>query len=232
MLNAAHHEEYECLSPFAVLEEIEALLDSKSVYDFLKQDVVGKYHDHRGFLEQATTIFTDWIDDEIRQAMGLTAEDSYGELFSKYINHVSHWVKKERLVDSASGDFVDPDEGLMKEIEKTLMGDGEKAEDFRRSVIGTIGARSLDTGETPDYCEIFKSYIVKLREAFFTGRRDDLRRINENFMKYTSEEKNLLGAKETKQIETMLATLEKKRGYCEHCARDAVAYLLKHRYAE
>lgn len=232
MLNAAHHDEYECLSPFAVLEEIQSILESKSVYDFLKQDVVGKYHDHRGFLKQAQEVFTEWLDDEIRQAMGLAREESYGELFAKYINHVSHWVKKERLMDPASGQLVDPDEGLMKEIEKTLVGSDEKAEDFRKSVIGTIGARALDTGETPDYSEIFKSYIIRLREAFFTSRRDDLRAINENFMKYTSKEKNLLDVKQTEQIESMLSTLEHKYNYCIHCARDAVAYLLKERYSD
>ncbi len=232
MLNAAHSEAYQCLSPFAVLSEIEAILESKSVYDFLKQDVVGKFHDHRGFLEAVNEIFLGWIDDEIRDAMGLAEERSYGELFSKYINHVSHWVKQEKLQDKASGDFVDPDQLFMREIEKTLMGDGEKEEDFRKSVIGTIGARALDIGETPDYEEIFKGYVLRLKEAFYSGRREELRSINENIVKFTSEEENALEPKEVEQSREVLARLEERYGYCEKCARDAVMHLLKHRYEE
>ena len=215
-----------------MLSEIEAILESKSVYDFLKQDVVGKFHDHRGFLESVNEIFLGWIDDEIRDAMGLAEESSYGELFSIYINHVSHWVKQEKLQDKASGDFVDPDQLFMREIEKTLMGDGEKEEDFRKSVIGTIGARALDIGETPDYEEIFKGYVLRLKEAFYSSRREELRSINENIVKFTSEEENALEPKEVEQSREVLARLEERYGYCEKCARDAVMHLLKHRYEE
>ena len=80
--------------------------------------------------------------------------------------------------------------------------------------------------------KIFKSYIIRLREAFFTSRREDLKKINENFMKYTSEEKGLLDAKETAQVEGMLQELKNSHGYSVDSARDAVAYLLKHRYSE
>jgi len=59
-----------------------------------------------------------------------------------------------------------------------------------------------------------------------------LRRINEAFLKYTSDEKQSLDEREAEQARAMLGALESRYGYCASCARDTVAYLLKKRYAE
>ena len=83
-----------CLSPLAVFEELEDILRAKSVYEFLRQEVVHGYHDHAAFLRQAEDEYTAWVDDEIRESMGIAAEQSYLGLFNRYINHVSHWVKR------------------------------------------------------------------------------------------------------------------------------------------
>ncbi len=233
LLNAAHRHEYKCLSPFAVFDEIRDILASKSVYEFLRQEVVGRYHDHAAFLQQTEEIFAQWIDDEVRSSMGLAEEQSYGEMFSRYVMHISHWVKHEKMRDPTSGDFRDPDANLMSEVEHVLMTKGEKPEDFRKAVIGTIGARALDNPQqAPDYNEIFKGYIQRLKEDFFHKRRKVIRRLNEDFMKFTSDERKNLAPKEAEQAQKMQQTMYQKCGYCEHCARDVVAYLLKKRYAD
>lgn len=234
LLNAAHHPDYKCLSPLAVFDEIRDLLGQKSVYDFLNQEVVKGYHDHAAFLEQTEELFTDWVDEEIRESMGLVSEGSYAELFSRYVKHITHWVKGEKVVDPTSGEQRDPDERLMGEIESVLVQEGETPEDFRRSVIGTIGARALDNpDQVPNFLEIFGNYIALLKEDFYTRRRDDLRRINRNFLRYTSpDERSSLEPEEVAQVEQMLHTLESKYGYTIDSARDTVAYLLKKRYAD
>lgn len=233
LLNAAHREGYKCLSPLAVFEEIKEILAGKSVYEFLKQEVVQGYHDHAAFLRQTEELFTDWVDDEIRDSTGLAAEQSYGELFARYISHVSHWVKHEKMRDHTSGDLRDPDESFMGEIERVLMGEGERSQDFRRSVIGTIGARSLENPQVqPDYSDIFAHFIRRLREDFYNKRRKSLRKIYEGFLQYTSDERRTLQEKEIEQSQHMLRVLESRYGYCQACARDTVAYLMKKRYAE
>jgi len=233
LLNAAHREGFKCLSPLAVFIELKEILAAKSVYEFLKQEVVHGYHDHAAFLQQTEDLFTTWVDDEVRDATGIAAEQSYLELFERYIAHVSHWVKHEKMRDPTSAEMRDPDEAFMGEIERVLMAEGERAQDFRRSVIGTIGARSLELpAQAPDYSEIFKGYIQRLREDFYTKRKKVLQKMNENFMHYTSPEKHALDEREAEQAKAMLATLEGRYGYCVHCARDTVAYLLKKRYAE
>lgn len=231
LLNAAHHGGYKCLHPLAVFDELRTILAAKSVYEFLKQEVVGKYHDHKAFLAQAEDLYLRWADEELRDAMGLASEESYAELFNRYVVHVSHWVKHEKLRDH-QGTLRDPDESFMGEIERVLINQGERKEDFRKSVIGTIGARALDNpNHPPDYAEIFKLYILKLREDFFAKRRKVLRKINENFIKFSQNDEKL-EPKEREQAVAMLERLKSRYGYCEHCARDTVAYLLKKRYAE
>ena len=234
LLNAAHHEGYPYLSPIAVLDELAEVLKSKSVYEFLRQEVVGKYHDHEAFLKQTEAHYLQWIDEEVRDSMGLATESSYGELFAKYVTNVSHWVKNEKMLDPVSGQFRDPDKGFMTEIETVLMGEGERAEDFRRAVIGTIGARALENpNERPNYNELFKHHIQRLREDFFAKRRKVLERNIENFLKATSDDTAVvLDAKDAAQVKIMRDALIQKYGYNERSARDTVAYLLKRKYSD
>ena len=233
LLNARHHPDYTCLSPLAVFAEIRAILGSTSVYEFLRQEVNDGYHDHSAFLEQTEALYVTWIDEEIREAMGLAPESSYTDLFGRYIHHISHWVKGEKLQDPSSGQYIDADEKFMGDIEKVLISHGETKEDFRRAVIGTIGARSLEHPElSPDYEKIFHTYINRLREDFYSSRRKLLRKINENFLKYTSGDQKNLDPKEIEQVEGMLETLRGRYGYALEAARETVAYLLKRRYAE
>jgi serine protein kinase len=234
LLNAAHNVDYRCLSPLAVFEEIRQLLQAKSVYEFLRQDVVGEYHDHEKFLEQTEEIFLRWIDIEVRQSMGITRDESHSELFHEYIDHVSYWVKGEKMRDATSGVLKDPDDKFMGEIEEVLKGKGESTDDFRRGLIGTIGARALEDPDfKADYDIIFASYLERLREDFFGTRKSELQKLNENFLEFTSDnDTDGLDPKEREQAEGMLKTLEERYGYCRHCARDTVAYLLRKRYGD
>lgn len=234
LLNAAHHEQYAYLSPLAVFDEIREILKAKSVYEWLRQDVVGRYHDHEAFLKQVEQIYLAWVDEEVRESLGLAREASHGEMFTRYVTHVSHWVKHEKLLDPTSGAYKDPDKTFMGEIEQVLLGDGEKAEDFRRAIIGTIGARALEhPNEKQDYAVLFKSYVQRLREDFFDKRKAVITKGLEAFLKLTAtEEKHELDAKDEAQARAMSDALEKRFGYIRASARDTVAYVLKKKYAE
>ncbi len=233
LLNAAHNDNYHCLTPLAVFDEIEEMLTNTTVHEFLNQDVVDGYHDHGAFLKASEEQLLDWLDDEVRDSMGLAERGSYAALFTRYVDHITYWVKDEKILDPASHTLLEPDERLMTEVETVLVAKEEAVEDFRRAVIATIGAKSLDDpGKKPDLEEVFAHYIQMLRENFFTSRRHELRAINENFLRYVSDENHDLDKKERAQVEQMLERLHDTYGYCKACARDMIAYLLKKRYAE
>ncbi len=234
LLNAAHDPDHACLSPLAVFTQLREVLTAKTVYEFLRQEVVGKYHDHAAFLDQTEELFLRWVDVEVRESMDLAAEESYADQFNRYVNHVSHWVKGEKMRDPTSGALRDPDSDWMAELEKVLKGAGESTEDFRRALIGTIGARALEhPDQKPDYAVIFKGYLQRLREDFYVKRKKVLQKLNQQLLRYTSpDERGALSAKEQEQAAALLANLEQRYGYCAHCARDTVAYLLRKRYGE
>src|SRR5450755_388530 len=54
IMNAAQSTRYKCLSPFAVLDELEELVRGVTVYEFLKQEPLpGGFHENRKFIFQA-----------------------------------------------------------------------------------------------------------------------------------------------------------------------------------
>jgi predicted Ser/Thr protein kinase len=234
LLNAANHGSFSCLSPQAVFEEIEALLENKAFYAFLNAEVENGFFDHKAFLAEVKSFYLANVNDELCDSMGLAPDESYGELFSRYVTHISHWVKNSRIMDEQTGALRDPDQGLMKEIETTLVPEGEKPEDFRRALIATIGARALEfPDETPDYAELFRHHVRKLRAAFYEGRRHELRKINEAFLKYADDEdRKTLESGEIARVEAMLERLQSRYGYTLASARDAVAMVLKTLYKD
>jgi len=231
LLSAAHHENYPFLSPESVLQEIAQLLTTKSVYPFLQQDIVGKFHDHKAFLEHTRELYLDMLDNEIRDSMGLTANHSELKLFTRYVKHVSHWVKKEKIWDAISNKYIDSDLQLMEEIEEVLMSKKEKVSDFRHSIISAIAAKALESpNEKPDYTIIFRNFLTRIKNDFFEKRRSVIIRMNTNFLKHSAQEPYKLEAKEIEHCEKMFNCLQERYGYNLDSARSAVAFLMKNRY--
>jgi serine protein kinase len=235
LMNAAQSPKYKCLSPFATFEELEDLVRSVSLYDFLKQEPLsGGYHENRKFIFQVRDRLIDKIDDEVRTSMGLVEERRYIEQFERYVSHVSHWVKKEKVRNPVTGQDEDPDEELMGDVERMLdVGSGEgRREEFRREVISRIGAWSLDhPGRKPDYEKIFPRPIAHLREAFFGDRKKQIRKINEDLLVYLVDGPARMPADSAEASLKTLENLKQRFGYCDHCAKDAVLALVRKRYS-
>jgi predicted Ser/Thr protein kinase len=232
LLNAAQSAKYKCLHPLAVLEELEALCKDKSIYEFLQQEVVDAYHDHEEFVRVSENEYLDRVDHEVRDSMGLVSEQQYQELFERYIQHVSHWLKGERLRNRITGAMEKPDEARMAELEAIVMPKGEDSGEFRRGLIAQIGAHKLDHPDAEmDYARIFPDLFKHLRSHFFEERKRILWKNKENILKYLSDDRPTLSAKEASQVESTLKNMSTRYGYCESCAKDAILFLMRKRYA-
>src|ERR671935_2052588 len=119
--NAAQNANYRCLTPQAVLEELESLTRDKSVYEFLQQEVVDGYHDHEEFVRVAEGEYLDVLDEEVREAMGLVSEKQYRTMFERYVLHVLAWTRGERLRNPHTGEMERPDEEMMAQTEAIVM---------------------------------------------------------------------------------------------------------------
>ncbi len=232
LLNASQNDKYPTLSPLAVFEELRDLVKDPSVFPFLQMKSDGAYHRHDDFIDVVRERYLDMIDVEIRSAMGLVDEDQYEDLFTRYMDHVSQWLKNEKVYNEITGKYQDPDEELMDEIEDTITIE-EDPEDFRRSLISAIAAYSIDhPGESVDYRKIFPTIFEALQEAFFGERQRQIRRIEENLLTYFEGDEESLSSSERESVETTLTNLKERYGYCDDSAREAVAFLLSNRYKD
>jgi predicted Ser/Thr protein kinase len=230
LLNAAHSGEHPCLSPTALLAELEKLVEDSSIYEFLQIEPDGAYHRPKEFIEVVTEVYLDRIDDEFRSAMGLIEEGQYEKLFGKYVENVSHSVRKEKILNPASGQYEPADERFMKEVEEKLGVEGEH-DDYRQRIISSIGAFRVENPDAPvDYRRIFPRQFEVLEATFFGERREAIQKIKLNLLRYFDDELGGLGRAETEQIKRTVENLESRYGYDEHTAREAIALLTKRRY--
>jgi len=231
LLAASGSTRYEYVSPLVVLDEIVELTKQASLYEFLRQDVQpGGYHDHKKLVDVARGRLFDVIDDEVRAAVGLVEESEYARVFDRYVNHVMHALKKEKVRNIATGRMEDPDEGMMKEVERELEISG-RAEEFRQSMIAKIGAWSLDhRGQKPVMSEIFSDLMRKLRDAYFEKHRKTIAKGISDLVMFLSGNEGSLAAEPRARAERALSMLVDKYGYTRESARDLVGALASLRY--
>jgi predicted Ser/Thr protein kinase len=232
LLNAAQNPDRPCLSPLAVLEELTALTRDKSVYEFLQEEVVDGYHDHEEFVRAVEQLLLESVDTEVRESMKLVSDEQYTSLFEQYVQHVRHWVKNERMLNRVTGEMERPDEKRMGEMEGIVMPRGDDPGEFRRGLMSQIGAHKLDNPDAAiDYARVFPDLLRRLRSHFFEERKRALSRGAENVLKALSDERGSLSAKELDQVQQTLTAMRDRYGYCEACAKEAILFLVRKRYA-
>ncbi len=229
IFHAATHRDYSYMSPLAILDEIDDLIANVSVYEFLRQDPKSGYLDHKSFVNIVRDSLTNRIDDEIRACLGLVDEAAYDDIFRKYINHVTHWTRKEKIYNEAKGISEEPDSQFMKEIEEVLA-TGKDAKDFRKDFIGRIGAWSLDhPKEDPDYTVIFADEYKRLHLAYYERQKQPVREGVQALLHYLSGGSALLSAEQKQIAQQALTAMIENYGYTQDSAKDA-ASLLRQRY--
>ena len=233
LLAAAGSTRYAYVSPLVVLDEIAELCKQTSLYEFLRQDVQpGGYHDHRKLIDVARGRVFDKIDDEVRVAVGLVEESEYSRVFDRYVTHVMHAIRKEKVRNTGTGRMEDPDDAMMREVEKTLEITG-RPDDFRQSLIAKIGAWSLDhKGQKPVLTDIFADLQRKLRDAYFERHKKTIAKGVTELVHACCCPGNDggLSASSRQRAETGLETLIGKYGYTRESARDLVGALATMRY--
>jgi len=215
-----------------VLSELDALCELSSEYAFLQEEKLpGGYHDHVAFRKTLRERLLDWLEDEFRQASGLVDETRYTELFDRYVTHVSFWVKKEKLRNPMTGQYEDPDERLMNEVE-TLLGSADKPEDVRNGLINSIAAWAIDHPEEPiAHHKVFKGQLRRLREAVFGERRSAVAKLCRDALLLLKEDGAGLDAARRAAAQRAVDQLKTRFGYDDSSASDVVVALVRERLA-
>lgn len=228
LLDATQHPLHACLSPLAVFDHVEILCD-RADYEFLQHKPEGGYHAHRDFLKQVRENWLDLLDGEVRSSTGLIEEARHEELFDRYITHVMLWLKGERYRDPHTGEYTDPDKGLLDRVEGVL--DVKNPEEFRRNVINVIAAHAIDHPDSEiEHARMFPRYLEQLRESYFIEHRDRISTLLSDMLALLSESEQV---RLTPDARTRAGEgLERfyAHGYCPKCARAALGELLRERY--
>ncbi|MFO0738990.1 MAG: serine protein kinase PrkA [Labilithrix sp.] len=233
LLDAAQSTQYRCLSPLAVLDELEQLSTRKSEFEWLQQDMqAGGYHDVKLFRETLMSrLLTVW-EQELYASSGLVDDQQYDDLFERYVQHVSVWVKKERIRNRHTGEYEEPDENMMKELERLLDMKGG-AEESRKQMISNIAAWAIDhPGEKVEGKTIFPHYLRRLRDAIFADKRTGVAKIARDIVVLVRDEGSGLDAERTRDARAALDRLSQKFGYCDACGVDLASMLLRKRYTD
>jgi predicted Ser/Thr protein kinase len=233
LLDAAQDPRFDCLSPLAVLSELDRLCERTSEYNWLQEErLAGGYHDHVLFRKALHARLLDAFEDEFRVASGLVDETRYSDLFDRYVTHVSYWVKGEKFRNPLTGQYEEPDERMMREVE-ALLGSPDKAEDARHGLIGTIAAWAIDHPDEPlDNAHVFASQLRRLRESAFAERRVAIAKLCRDLVALLREEGSGLNEARRVAAEKALGVLETRFGYQRGSAGDAAVALVRERFLD
>lgn len=233
LLNAAQAEGFPCLSPLAVFEELEQLVKDPSVFPFLQMKPDGPYRRHDAFIETVRERYLDLLDEEVQDAMGLVEEKQYEDLFTRYIDHVSQWLKGEDVYNAITGNYESPDEKFMEEIEESMGVEEDSPRSFREGLISSIGASFIDNPDSAvDYRRIFPRLFGALKRSFYEERVKTIRKIQEHLLVVFEGDADQLTPQERELAEQAIENLCDRFGHTRESAREAVAFLLSKRYKD
>lgn len=233
LARAAESKTYHCLTPMSVLDALGELLKDTSLYEFLRLASDGEYYNVHKFVEIARDEYLRWITDEVYTSISLVEEEEYDRVFLEFFRHVKAFHTGEKVFNPSTDSYDGPNEDLMASIEG-LLNLKEPKEKFRSEVITRIAAWALDhPKEKIDYQNVFNDIYTAMRENFYRQRNRLLTLIEQDILKYGTDEFELLSESEKEQVEKALENMTRRYGYCEHCARDAIAFVLRyHRHEE
>jgi predicted Ser/Thr protein kinase len=234
LFDAAQNPEFPCLSPLAILREIESFTKHVSEYDFLKQDVKEGYHDAVEFITTVRNEYLGRIDSEVRESIGLYDSRQWEEFLKKYVQHLAVASRKEKIKNTITGKMEDPDFSLMEEFEKIVDAPGKASSEsdelkaFRQNIISQVGAWSLDHPNEPVvYAQVFPEYWRKMEKHYYESQKAILTKLHEVLLVYGKQGTD---PESQKLAQDTIQNMTARQGYCEHCAKEVITFLLKQRY--
>ncbi|MEM1008376.1 MAG: serine protein kinase PrkA, partial [Myxococcota bacterium] len=231
LLSAAQNERYPSATPLALFEEMEELIQDRSVYQFLQLETQNGYYDPKKFIEDLRELHLEIIDNEFRRASSLVQPNQFQRQFDRYIEHIKAYLRKEKILNPNTRKPEEADERLMQEVEAQIMSSEEQAEQFRNAIISKVAATSLENpGQKVDIHRLFQAYIDTLEYNFFTNNQKKLKRLAQHMLILIVDKKHNLSDNDKKDAEATLNALRNRFQYSDHCIKEIASLLIRKRY--
>jgi serine protein kinase len=198
-----------CVNPFMVVNELEAGLKHHSL--ITSEDERERYRELLTVVKQE---YEEIVKNEVQRAM-TADEKAIAVLCDNYLENVKAYTQKEKVKDTYTGQYREPDEQLMRSIEEKIDIPESRKDDFRLELMKYIGALSLE-GKKFDYTSNDRLHRA-LELKLFEDRKDTI--------KLTSLVSAVVDREEQAKIDVIKSRLIRKHGYCEICATDVLNYV-------
>ncbi|MFT4625495.1 MAG: serine protein kinase [Myxococcota bacterium] len=133
-----------CLNPFMVLNELESGLDHHSL--LTNEDDRDRFRELLNVVKQE---YTDIVKNEVQKAIAAD-EGAMARMCGNYIDNLRAYVLREKVKNSFTGAYEEPNERMMRSIEEKIDIADSRKDDFRRELMNYIAALALD-GKTFDF---------------------------------------------------------------------------------
>ncbi|MCG3209888.1 MAG: hypothetical protein FOGNACKC_03515 [Anaerolineae bacterium] len=197
------------INPFMVLNELDAGLKNHPL--ITDEDERKRY---RELLDLVKEEYTEIVKNEVQRAISAD-EEAITRLCANYIDNVKAYTQHERVVNKFTGQTEDPDERLMRSIEKKIDIPESRKDDFRREIMNYIGALAIE-GKTFNYktnARLHKALELKL----FEDQKDSI--------KLTSLVSQVVDKDTQEKIDVVKTRLIKEFGYNDQSATDVLNYV-------
>lgn len=221
-----------------VLDYLQHLIQKKNEYDFLNMAPQADYHNPSRFIDLIKEHNLNIFDRDLRNALGLVDDRSYEDYIRRYIENVNALIKGEKIKNTTTGKFVEPDDFFIKEFELAIALK-EDPKTYRSLLISKLGAYSLDNPKKAIvYTEVFPDLVDRLQESFRIEQKKVIQNISKNILFFEAEfaktmdpgHSSPLSDENRKLIKSVLKNLETRFGYTEGAAMQLVKFLIKERY--
>ena len=164
--------------------------------------------------------------------MGLVEERRYIERFERYVAHVSHWVKKEKLPNPITGRDEDPDEDMMAEVERILQVAGRARRVPPRG--DQPHRRLVDRSPAPEArlrADLPAPDRRAARGLLRASARSRSARSTRTCWSADRRPREDAARRRRGGADARSTTMKSRFGYCDNCAKDAVLALIRKRYS-
>ncbi len=197
------------INPFMVMNELDSGMKNHPLITDKEQR-----ENYRELLSVVKNEYTEIVKNEVQRAISAD-EEAIKRLCSNYIDNVKAYTQNERVINKFTGQAEEPDERLMRSIEKKIDIPDSRKDDFRREIMNYIGALAIE-GKTFDYKtnqRLFKALELKL----FEDQKDSI--------KLTSLVSQVVDQDTQEKIDVVKTRLIKNFGYNEQSATDVLNYV-------
>lgn len=207
--NALVRDVGDSINPFMVLNELESGLKQHSL---ISDEEVRKHY--RNLLGIVKKEYEDIVKNEVQKAIA-SDEDAISRLCGNYIDNLKAYCLKEKVKNSFTGAYEEPDERLMRSIEEKINIAETRKDDFRRELMSYIGGLAIE-GKVFNYKaneRLHKALELKL----FEDQKDTI--------KLTSLVSKVVDKDTQAKIDVVKQRLIDNYGYDDQSATDVLNYV-------